>query len=550
METKLLIKDFNNLVSHNYQNADKLNEEILTKLDSYTGENINELLTHLSKNNISILNDSNVTEEFMVVLNNISNNAPYKDNVLKMSSLIYNLFKSSPINLSYRQHVNDIFSLMLSTILEDVTPNEYVYELLFEKLLVNRLSSTDTIEDLINNDLNKYIQHEKIPLVKDNIRKLLLLEELNSVDDVRLHINGLQSILAGNINSNLESTNLSRKEDEIEELEEDLYIDKQAISCFKSSDYIEKIRTLTKDDFENWNKDTLDKLQSLIDLVNDTEYLQCLHKIYEVASRYILGIFMDKEDNYKNKDKNMSYKAKKKVILNEFAENEKETVEEELEGIEETDADVEADDEFSAEELKEENLSLKKKVAHLSKQLIRRNSVVKKRSTRNLNSNSITIDDHEDGILDEIKEVTPELPNEVATEELQGDVKKIAIELSNLRKLVLSLTSKTEKAINLASRERLINNACVLLSEVTEELDDTAESLDGVAEELEGVVDSLDTEQYEGNDDYQGEEEVTEVNNSRRRGLRRDLSYRSDRVNLSTTKSSKGKSALDLLLGQ
>jgi hypothetical protein len=539
MDEKVLIRKINNLVSNEiiYNDQLKLNKELASTVGMYTIDDIESLIRYTNENTISILNDVKVTTEFNLLLENLSNKQSIDSNVANMSRLINKLYQPKNINFSYRQHCNEIFALLLNTITNNIIPDNYVYDLLYEKLLINQLNSKDTINDLIDNDLNRYIQQEKILLVKESIRDLLMMVNICSIDDMKVDISNIRQKL--NIVDDFDLKNLSNIDDEDDideqkrELENCLMIDKQNISMFKGNPSSDKIKSLTPEDFENWNKESLDKLQSLIDIVKDTDYIQCLKKIYEIASDYVLGIFMS--DDNENKGKTM--KNKTKIILNDsdFAENDKESMEDDLENIEETN-EVEPDSEFYADDLEQENLSLKAKVKLLNRQL---------KKAKSVKLNSIMIDDYADDNLNDITEITADMPSKMKEKDLNGDIGQVAIELSKLRKIVMSLAAKTEKAINLSQRESALNRSYIQLSETAEDLEGMVDELESYQENLEDFAENQESEEIES------EVETQEVNNSRRSRFDRDMSHKATKTNLSAVKSSiKGRSALDIMMSR
>ena len=557
MDEKILIKKINNLVSNEiiYNDQLKFDKELASMVNMYTVEDIESLIRYTSENDISILNDISVTKEFNNLLENLLNKKSIELNVTNMSRLINKLYEPKNINFSYRQHCNEIFILLLNAILDNTYPDEYVYELLYEKLLVNQLNSRDTINDLIDNDLNRYIQQEKIILVRESIKDLLIMNNICCIDDMKICINDIKQKL--NIINDFD-LNLSNKDD-----------------CNK--------------------EDILEEL--------DTDE----HK----------GINMTK---------------KKKINLNdsEFSENDKETMEDDLENIEETSNDMEPDDGFSAEDLEQENLSLKRKVKLLNRRLKKskginlsksflidedlgdtfgmfdqKDDAIKeihkncryedisgnsgfwewsKYSPENLpddndyiseedakyfvieteneelsnlskkgkqtemkrrrNLNSITIEDGKEDNVNEITELTQEQPSEMKEDDLNGDVKQVAIELSKLRKIVMSLAAKTEEAINLSQRESALNRGYIQLSESASELEEMVDDLDKNEENLEDYAEEQENIE-------EREAETQEVNNSRRSRFDRDVSYKSTNVNMSAAKTTvKARSALDIMMSR
>ena len=201
MDEKILIKKINNLVSNEiiYNDQLKFDKELASMVNMYTVEDIESLIRYTSENDISILNDISVTKEFNNLLENLLNKKSIELNVTNMSRLINKLYEPKNINFSYRQHCNETFTLLLNAILDNTYPDEYVYELLYEKLLVNQLNSRDTINDLIDNDLNRYIQQEKIILVRESIKDLLIMNNICCIDDMKICINDIKQKLNTNI---------------------------------------------------------------------------------------------------------------------------------------------------------------------------------------------------------------------------------------------------------------------------------------------------------------------------------------------------------------
>jgi hypothetical protein len=155
------------------------------------------------------------------------------------------------------------------------------------------------------------------------------------------------------------------------------------------------------------------------------------------------------------------------------------------------------------------------------------------------------IDDYADDNLNDITEITVDMPSKMKEKDLNGDIGQVAIELSKLRKIVMSLAAKTEKAINLSQRESALNRSYIQLSETAEDLEGMVDELESYQENLEDFAENQESEEIES------EVETQEVNNSRRSRFDRDMSHKATKTNLSAVKSSiKGRSALDIMMSR
>ena len=428
MDTKALVKKINNLLSYKniFNELLDISKEIGSIVNLYSNDDVSTIISYLKDNDMCILNNKDITQKFINYLSCDNESIEEKLNIISLS--VKKLYKQDNVNLSYRQHCNEIFTLLLNTITDNTFHDDYLYELLYEKLLINQLNSEDTIIDILNNDLTRYIPNDKIIIIKPLIHKLLCVDEINNLKDMTTLINNIKEML----NIDVEPP---------------------------------------------------------------------------------LG------DEIKNKEIIMSIKKKINLNDSEFAENEKEVIDEEIE--------LEGE-ELESEKLEQESLS-KKKVRNMSKK-------ISKRSPKNLNS--IILEEGEEDNVDEITVVEAKNPEEMDREDLEGDVKEIAIELSRQRKILLSLASKMEKAINLSKRETNLNRMYIHLSESAEELVEIAEEIEKEKEETPMNYSDMEYSTYE-------EEGMEDINNSKK--LKRNISHRSERVELSRSKKPSSRSAIDII---
>ena len=578
------IEDINNLFSHNNITKDKV--DIVTQIGNvfelYRSEDIENLIKITNDNNLAILNDCNITKEFNNLLQTYKNNANINeivfDNIILSVKKLYN---PKNIDLSYRQHCHEIFSLLSNILLEDNEVTPFMYELLYQKLLINQLNSEETIDALINNDLNRYITQDKLLLIRPDISNLLKLSNIFTFDDMNKNLKDIKDKI--NLSNKKENLNMKKKikrvslnekdfnENESEVVEGD---DVEVASIDDEVDPDEEFQEEDEFTQENMNKKKSLKKPLKKDIKRN---LSMLNKVNSDTfdtkdGKYSIDIDCNNSAKFYDDD---DYKSGKAYYCGSVTNNSTGKVIYKMQ----YDVDPAPTREEAAEDIWNDFLSIKDNddendlISYGAEYYPENLSNNKRGTSKNMrkrirNLNSAMLEEGQEDKVNEITEISPSLPEEMQEEDL---VKAIAIELSKQRKLIENMSKRIERSMNLSKREKDLDRALIQLSEVAEELEDEADNLEKDAKELESLTDELyeATENVESSDseaevmeEEESEEGEREENLSFRRkrvrplkssNLSRNTNYRASSVNLSQNKvnqKSSGRSGIDILFNR
>jgi hypothetical protein len=575
------IDDINNLFSYENMIKDKVNivTQIGNMFELYRSEDIENLIKLTNTNNLAILNDINITKEFNNLLTSYKEVANVEELVFDNIVLsIKKLYNPKTIELSYRQHCQEIFSLLANILLKDNEVTPFMYELLYQKLLINQLNSEETIDALINNDLNGYISQDKLLIIRPDISNLLKLSDISTFDDMNKKLNDIKDKINLSKNKKEDPMKIKKKtvslsetdfnENESEISGEDIDVDSIDDELDPDSEYQEEEEfeqeNLSKKKFK---KKTMKKRQHNLSIIDKEEINPSIKK-YEGRNdlyisndgKYLITVDAKGErlfsDHPNYRDGMVYYDSevindKTGKVIYKFASDCSPACTTE-EAIRFTWINFLNVKDYIMEGENEEGKNLLECGAeyypeNLSRKTSKMRTKIMKKRQRNLNSSMILEEGYDN--VSNILEISPDLPSEMKEEDL---IKAIAVELSKQRKLIENMGKKIDRSMNLSKRESELQYKLTQLSEIAEELEDEADKIEEDAKEIEEMTDELlevtENVENENSEAKVMDEESENLSfrrnrNKNRRSVRpsnlsRDNSHRVDGINLSSNRGS------------